>query len=357
MSSLRLENIVRKFGTVTVVPGLSLDIKDGEFVVLVGPSGCGKSTLLRMIAGLDQPTSGTILIDGKDATDLGPKERGIGMVFQSYALYPHMNAYRNIGFGLKMARMARDQIARRIDAASQKLQLSEYLSRKPRELSGGQRQRVAIGRAMTREPDLFLFDEPLSNLDAALRVSMRAEIGRLGHQVQSTIIYVTHDQTEAMTLADRIVVLDKGEVAQVGTPLELYDDPANSFVAGFIGSPAMNFLSGRISEIDNDQALVDLDFGVQVKIRLKTAAQPGQPVCFGIRPEHVQVNKDVFSLAIHAELVELLGSDTFVYLSNGRETLTIRMDGQNRLKSGDLVRVGMTDSRSYLFDLNGDRLA
>ena len=357
MAALELDNVTRSFGNVTVVPGLSLSIDDGEFVVLVGPSGCGKSTLLRMIAGLDQPTSGTIRLNGRDVTPLGPRERRVGMVFQSYALYPHMKARRNIGFGLEMARMARDLVATRIATASEKLQLAPYLNHRPRELSGGQRQRVAIGRAMTREPELFLFDEPLSNLDAALRVSMRTEIGRLRHEVRSTIVYVTHDQTEAMTLADRIVVLNEGNVAQVGSPMALYDEPANRFVAGFIGSPAMNFLAGRIAAVEGDMAEVALDIGFHTRVQLTAEAAPGQPVAFGVRPEHIVLRQADNSLSATAEIVELLGSDTFVHLNFGGETLTIRAQGSDRPSSGDQVFADLEAGQRYLFDAAGARLA
>lgn len=358
MATLQLDSITRKFGAVTVIPELSLDVNDGEFVVLVGPSGCGKSTLLRLIAGLDQPTSGTIKIDGQDATALGPRERRVGMVFQSYALYPHMDVRHNIGFGLKVARMVRDEITHRIKEVSNKLRLSEYLHRKPRELSGGQRQRVAIGRAMTRVPDLFLFDEPLSNLDAALRVSMRTEIGRLRREVRSTIIYVTHDQTEAMTLADRIVILNNGEVAQIGAPLDLYDEPENRFVAGFIGSPAMNFLAGTIAEIQGADAQIDLKIGTRVQTKLHgRGAQVGQSVEFGIRPEHIQITDDGSGFSGCAELVELLGSDSFIYLHEGSEILTIRTDGAKRVHSGDKININLNRGRQYLFNQAGERLA
>ena len=246
MSSLELRSIRKAFGKVVVIPDLDLSVADGEFRVLVGPSGCGKSTLLRIIAGLEDVTSGQILIDGEDVTGLEPPERGIAMVFQSYALYPHMSVAGNIGFGLRMAGLKKDVVNERVRDAAQSLSLDDLLARKPRELSGGQRQRVAIGRAITRDPTLFLLDEPLSNLDAALRIGMRFELAKLKARLNATMIYVTHDQVEAMTLADRIVVMNLGRIEQVGTPLELYHQPANRFVAGFIGSPAMNFLDGSL---------------------------------------------------------------------------------------------------------------
>ena len=362
MAGLQLTRIVRKFGTLEVICDLSLEIADGEFVVLVGPSGCGKSTLLRLIAGLDQPTSGSILIDGADVTWQGPRQRGVGMVFQSYALYPHMNARRNIGFGLEMARMARDAIDARIAAASDKLRLTDYLMRRPGELSGGQRQRVAIGRAMTRKPALFLFDEPLSNLDAALRVSMRAEIAHLRRTVDSTLIYVTHDQTEAMTLADRIVVLNEGQVSQIGAPLDLYDDPANRFVAGFIGSPAMNFLAGSIGAIDGHNAQVQLETGGALDFRLRGGAVAGQKVVVGIRPEHLRLAAEGAGTAMRIELVELLGSDTFIHVHGGpangaTSLLTIRLRGTERLSPGSLVHIDMSTPHRCLFDEDGARLA
>ena len=247
MGSIRLEGVSKTFGRTTVIPGVDLDIQDGTFVVFVGPSGCGKSTLLRLIAGLEDVSAGRIIIDGNDVAKLPPAKRGLAMVFQSYALYPHMTVRKNIGFGLRMAGRPRDEVARKVEAASNVLNLSAYLDRKPGELSGGQRQRVAIGRAIVREPKAFLFDEPLSNLDAALRVQMRLEIARLQKNLATTTVYVTHDQVEAMTLADRIVVLNGGRVEQVGSPLDLYARPDNLFVAGFIGSPRMNFVSGELA--------------------------------------------------------------------------------------------------------------
>src|SRR5215510_9943200 len=267
MGSIRLEGVRKTFGHTTVIPGVDLDIEHGSFVVFVGPSGCGKSTLLRLIAGLEDVTAGRVIIDGKDVSSLAAAKRGLSMVFESYALYPHMTVRKNIGFGLKMAGRPREEIERKVAAASKMLNLTDYLDRKPGELSGGQRQRVAIGRAIVREPKAFLFDEPLSNLDAALRVQMRLEIARLQKTLATTAVYVTHDQVEAMTLADKIVVLNAGRIEQVGSPLELYGSPANLFVAGFIGSPRMNFVSGDL------------------------AAQLGAST-IGIRPEHIVVGRD-----------------------------------------------------------------
>jgi multiple sugar transport system ATP-binding protein len=359
MATLDIEHLAKRFGAVTVIPDLSLSVAEGEFLVLVGPSGCGKSTLLRLIAGLEQPSGGAIRIDGRDVTDEGPKERGIGMVFQSYALYPHMNAKRNIGFGLEMARMAKASIDERIANVSAKLQLNDYLRHKPRELSGGQRQRVAIGRAMTREPKLFLLDEPLSNLDASLRSSMRVEISRLRRQVASTMIYVTHDQVEAMTLADRIVVLDGGKIAQAGAPMDLYDQPANRFVASFIGSPAMNFLTGCIASLQDEQADVALDAGFSTRLKLVAPAAQGQRVTLGIRPEHIAIveSADAAQLSGVAEVVELLGSDTFIHVDSAGGMIAIRAGGGNRPHRGDAIHICAPPARSYLFDSDGARLA
>ncbi|MEM9107306.1 MAG: ABC transporter ATP-binding protein, partial [Pseudomonadota bacterium] len=279
MGSLILENIHKSFGKTEVLKGISLEVKDGEFVIFVGPSGCGKSTLLRVIAGLEDATSGTVHIDGEEVGHLPPSKRGIAMVFQTYALYPHLTVRNNMALGIKQAGQPADKVASRVDAASRMLSLDDYLERYPSELSGGQRQRVAIGRAVVRDPELFLFDEPLSNLDAALRVNTRLEIARLHHDLKATMIYVTHDQVEAMTLADKIVVLNEGIVEQIGSPMELYNNPANVFVAGFIGSPQMNFIDGNRLD-DPDAATI------------------------GIRPEHITVDRESGSWSgkvLHAE--------------------------------------------------------
>ncbi|MDX3926155.1 MAG: ABC transporter ATP-binding protein [Shinella sp.] len=359
MATLSIDKITKAFGSLTVIPELSLTIPDGEFCVLVGPSGCGKSTLLRIIAGLEPINSGRILVDGVDMSGAEPPERGVAMVFQSYALYPHMDVRRNIGFGLEIARTPAAERAGRVRRAAEKLRLSGYLSRKPRELSGGQRQRVAIGRAMTRKPKLFLLDEPLSNLDAALRVGMRIEIARLKAELASTMIYVTHDQVEAMTLADRIVVMNGGRIEQVGTPLDLYHRPANLFVAGFIGSPAMNFLKGRVAAVREMRATVALAFGPQLDIALSQRVEPGEDVTLGIRPEHISFSADAQSDAYvaRAALVELLGSDTFVHVREGDESLVIRDSRGRMARAGDSIAISFPASACHLFDKPGRRIS
>jgi multiple sugar transport system ATP-binding protein len=332
MGSIRLEGVSKTFGRTTVIPGVDLDIEDGTFVVFVGPSGCGKSTLLRLIAGLEDVSAGRIIIDGNDVAKLPPAKRGLAMVFQSYALYPHMTVRKNIGFGLRMAGRPRDEVARKVEAASNVLNLSAYLDRKPGELSGGQRQRVAIGRAIVREPKAFLFDEPLSNLDAALRVQMRLEIARLQKNLATTTVYVTHDQVEAMTLADRIVVLNGGRVEQVGSPLELYSRPDNLFVAGFIGSPRMNFVSGELAA------------------RMDAAT-------IGVRPEHLVASRDGEGWRGTVVAAEHLGSDTFLYIDVPQtDGITARAIGELGLKQGDPVRVTPDPARIHRFDSQGRAL-
>jgi multiple sugar transport system ATP-binding protein len=332
MGSIRLEGVRKVFGKTTVIPGVDLDIEDGTFVVFVGPSGCGKSTLLRLIAGLEDVSGGRIIIDGKDVAKLPAAKRGLSMVFQSYALYPHMTARNNIGFGLRMAGRPRDEVTRKVDAVSEVLNLSLYLDRKPGELSGGQRQRVAIGRAIVREPKAFLFDEPLSNLDAALRVQMRLEIARLQKSLATTTIYVTHDQVEAMTLADKIVVLNAGRVEQVGSPLELYASPANLFVAGFIGSPRMNFVSGDL-------------------------AAPFGAATIGVRPEHIAVSREGDGWRGRISAAEHLGSDTFLYIDVPQTSgITARAVGELGLKEGDDVRLAPDQGRIHRFDAQGQAL-
>ncbi|MFD2264427.1 ABC transporter ATP-binding protein [Lacibacterium aquatile] len=329
MGSIQLKGVRKSFGTVDVIPGVDLDIKDGEFVVFVGPSGCGKSTLLRLIAGLEDTTSGSIMIDGKDVVNEAPAQRGLSMVFQSYALYPHMSVRGNIAFGLKMAGMPKDQIDAKVKAAADVLNLTSYLDRKPRELSGGQRQRVAIGRAIVRQPKAFLFDEPLSNLDAALRVQMRQEITRLQRQLATTAIYVTHDQVEAMTMADKIVVLNAGRVEQAGSPLELYDHPANLFVAGFIGSPKMNLVSGA------EAAKLDAS-------------------TIGIRPEHLIASTEGEGWKGTVTTAEHLGSDTFLYVDVPNiGPMTVRVTGEAGFKAGSPVVLTPDPARIHRFDANG----
>ncbi|MBX3597633.1 MAG: ATP-binding cassette domain-containing protein [Rhizobiaceae bacterium] len=332
MGSLSIQNVKKSFGKVDVLKGIDLDVKDGEFVVFVGPSGCGKSTLLRIIAGLEDATSGTVQIDGKPVNDVPPAKRGIAMVFQTYALYPHLTVKNNMGLGLKQAGEAAAEIERRIGVASTMLSLEPYLERRPAELSGGQRQRVAIGRAVVREPKLFLFDEPLSNLDAALRVNTRLEIAELHRRLGATMIYVTHDQVEAMTLADKIVVLNAGRIEQVGAPMELYNNPANTFVAGFIGSPKMNFIDGA---------------------RLGDTAKT-----IGVRPEHILVdpNKgDWKGVVIHAEH---LGADTNLYLDTEKAgRITVRLFGEYAAEPGTTLYATPVNARTYRFDEAGRAIA
>jgi multiple sugar transport system ATP-binding protein len=333
MGAIQLQAVGKAFGAVNVINNVDLDIKDGEFAVFVGPSGCGKSTLLRLIAGLEDLTAGRVLIDGKDVSDVGPAQRGLAMVFQSYALYPHMSVRANIGFALKMAGDKPDVIAGKVGKAAATLNLTDYLDRKPRQLSGGQRQRVAIGRAIVREPKAFLFDEPLSNLDAALRVQMRVEIGELHNALKTTMIYVTHDQVEAMTMANKIVVLDKGSVMQVGSPLELYNRPNGLFVAGFIGSPKMNLIRGEV------------------------AAKRGATT-IGIRPEHADISTTAGEWQASVRVAEHLGSDTFLHAeSDVVGPLTIRLAGEAPIAPGDRIFVTPRPAHVHRFGEDGRRMA
>jgi multiple sugar transport system ATP-binding protein len=329
LGHITLEKVSKEFGGLVVIPDLDLDIAEGEFVVFVGPSGCGKSTLLRLIAGLEDVSSGKISIDGVDATGQPPAKRGLSMVFQSYALYPHMSVYKNIAFPLRMAGEDRETIDRKVKDAAQTLNLTDYLERKPRQLSGGQRQRVAIGRAIVREPKAFLFDEPLSNLDAALRGNMRIEISELHQHLKTTMIYVTHDQIEAMTMADRIVVLNGGRIEQVGSPLELYQSPSNIFVAGFIGSPRMNFVNGA------------------------EAAKHGAET-IGVRPEHISLSTESGAWKGQVGIAEHLGSDTFLHIrGEGIGQITARASGEIGLRHGDTVWMTPTPDKIHRFDKDG----
>ena len=333
MGSIALEGVTKSFGTVNIIQGVDLTVEEGSFVVFVGPSGCGKSTLLRLIAGLEDVTDGRILIDRADMTRVPAAKRGLSMVFQSYALYPHMSVRGNIGFGLRMAGMPRPEIQKKVDAAAALLNLTPYLDRKPRALSGGQRQRVAIGRAIVREPKAFLFDEPLSNLDAALRVQMRLEISRLQKSLATTTIYVTHDQVEAMTMADRIVVLNAGRIEQTGSPLELYERPANLFVAGFIGSPKMNTFSGPYADA----------YGATT---------------IGVRPEHFCIARDGEGWAGTVSAAEHLGSDTLIYADiPGAGTVTARAVGEVSIPLGQRVVLTPDPGRIHRFDREGKALA
>jgi len=357
-SSLQLGHVVKRYGATTVIHGVDLEVKNGEFVVFVGPSGCGKSTLLRMIAGLESVTSGDLLIDGKRVNDVSAAQRGLAMVFQSYALYPHMTVYQNLAFGLENLGTPRAEIDTKVQAAAKMLKLDALLERRPTQLSGGQRQRVAIGRAIVRNPTIFLFDEPLSNLDAELRVQMRSEITALHQRLGTTMIYVTHDQVEAMTMADRIVVLNGGRVEQVGTPLELYNRPANRFVAGFIGSPQMNFLNARVgsaSDVDV-RVLLDAAQGSETNVPLPVSRPmtPEQRVLLGIRPEHATLGStSVPSLTIFAtiERIEQLGAASFLYCTlSGGERLTVHAAGQVALQSGARVEVKLPVTETHIFD-------
>ncbi len=348
MGQITLKQVRKSFGEVDVIPGVDLDINDGEFVVFVGPSGCGKSTLLRLIAGLEDTTSGTISIDGKDATALPPAKRGLAMVFQSYALYPHMSVKKNIAFPLKMAGMDPARAEEKVMAAAKVLNLASYLDRRPGQLSGGQRQRVAIGRAIVREPAAFLFDEPLSNLDAALRVGMRLEITELHQRLKTTMIYVTHDQVEAMTMADKIVVLNAGRVEQVGAPMELYNRPASEFVAGFIGAPAMNFLT------------VDLQDGLAKVEGVSLGAAPPGTVKLGIRPEHLILRpQGEGQLGATVSLTETLGGDAYLYvrLGLGGQSMVVRAEGDTALDHGATVGLDLPPTRLHHFAADGRTLA
>tara|TARA_B000000557_G_scaffold149433_1_gene121395 strand:- start:335 stop:1441 length:1107 start_codon:yes stop_codon:yes gene_type:complete len=352
VADININTVNKYYGDVHVIKDVSLDIKSQSFTVLVGPSGCGKSTMLRMIAGLEDINSGTISIDGQVVNDLPPKQRNIAMVFQSYALYPHMTVFDNMAFGLKLEKRSKDEINERVQEAARILQIEDYLHRKPKQLSGGQRQRVAIGRAITRKPKVFLFDEPLSNLDAALRVQMRVELAKLHDQLNATMIYVTHDQTEAMTLANDIVVLDEGIVSQKGSPMDLYNNPNNLFVGGFIGSPKMNFISTKILSKSGDKTEVDIMGSSKISIpKTSASASEGDSVELGIRPEHLTVNQSGdASWESKVFVVEKLGSGTFLYLEKEGEPLVVETDGDSNIKVGDTVKVGFDAERCHLFD-------
>ncbi len=348
MANVTLSDVSKSYGGLEVIEGLNLRIEDGSFTVFVGPSGCGKSTLLRMIAGLEPITKGTLQIDGKPMNDADPIERGVAMVFQNYALYPHMSVEQNIGFSLRMAGLTKADIAARVAVAAQTLQIEPLLKRKPGQLSGGQRQRVAIGRAIVRDPEVFLFDEPLSNLDAELRVSMRVEIAKLHNTLGSTMIYVTHDQTEAMTLADKIVVMRAGKVEQAGSPEELYDNPNNLFVAGFIGSPRMNFLRGTLNG-----GIVRLDSGGEIE-----GQGPDGAVLVGIRPEHfVEAGTGAADVSVKVDVVENLGGTRFVYgvLGSG-ENVVVEVRERSGIRAGDIIGFGIRPDRPMLFAPGGARL-
>jgi multiple sugar transport system ATP-binding protein len=354
MAQLILHAVTKSFGGLRVIHGVDLKVEDGEFVVFVGPSGCGKSTLLRLIAGLEQPTSGTIEIDGADVTGVPASDRGLAMVFQSYALYPHMSVYQNMAFGLENIGMARGEIDKRVGRAATMLRLTEYLKRKPKELSGGQRQRVAIGRAVVRDPKIFLFDEPLSNLDAELRVATRKELAALHDEIGGTMIYVTHDQVEAMTLADRIVVLRAGRVEQIGSPLELYNKPDNLFVATFIGSPKMNLIPASAARVTDGSA--ELAFGPNRRFSMTLSGSKlntGDDVTLGIRPEHCEIADADGDLSVTIELAEHLGSETyFACAADGIGQFTVHAPGQLMRQRGDILKVRFDRAHLHLFDKN-----
>ena len=349
MADVSIRNVTKKFGKAEVIHGITCDLRDGEFIVILGPSGCGKSTLLRLVAGLEEITAGEIAIAGRVVNQFEPADRDIAMVFQNYALYPHMTVYRNMAYGLKMRRMDKDEIDRRVRNAAKILELSDLLDRKPRQLSGGQRQRVAMGRCIVREPKVFLFDEPLSNLDAKLRVQMRLEIRKLHEDLKITSIYVTHDQVEAMTLGDRLVVMDNGHAAQIGSPLEVYERPATVFVAGFIGSPAMNFLHADVSPDGRAVVLPDA-----ARLALNGAGFPawaGKKVVLGVRPEHLEMNgSGAANIRLTVDHVELLGADTLVHGRSGDIPLTVRLPDVHRIEKHAMVPLSIPPTKLHLFD-------
>ena len=351
MADVSIRNVTKRFGKAEIIHGISCDIRDGEFIVILGPSGCGKSTLLRLVAGLEEISSGEIAIAGRVVNELEPAERDIAMVFQNYALYPHMTVYQNMAYGLKMRHMPRDEIDRRVRNAAEILELSELLDRKPRQLSGGQRQRVAMGRCIVREPKVFLFDEPLSNLDAKLRVQMRLEIRKLHEDLKITSIYVTHDQVEAMTLGDRLMVMDNGYAVQIGSPLEVYERPATLFVAGFIGSPAMNFLEVMV---DEDGKALRLPGNIRVPLNGSgVPGWAGKKAILGIRPEHLELDSNgPGTIELSVDQVELLGADTLVYGHLGEEkiAMTVRLPDVHRFEKHAAIRLSISPGKLHLFD-------
>ena len=360
MSRITVEKLSKSYGAVSVLKEIDLDIIDGELIVFVGPSGCGKSTLLRQIAGLDKPTSGEIRIDGRLVNDVPAADRGLAMVFQSYALYPHMSVRQNLAFGLENAKMPRAEIEARITEAARMLEIGRLLERRPGQLSGGQRQRVAIGRAIVRNPTAFLLDEPLSNLDAELRISTRAEIAALHARLKATMVYVTHDQVEAMTLAHRIVVLRDGRIEQVGTPLDLYNRPANLFVAGFIGAPRMNFLPAKVNSVEAGTLSLGLADGRTFAVGTdhSAAAKPGDEVTLGIRPQHISlISAGADGIPARVTLVEALGSETIVHTeTEGGQRLLVVLEGQRKVEIGENVVLQPNAARAQVFDKDGGRL-
>ncbi|HET9435804.1 MAG TPA: sn-glycerol-3-phosphate ABC transporter ATP-binding protein UgpC [Candidatus Limnocylindrales bacterium] len=356
MATVSFDHVTKKYGEVVAVDDLNLEIADGEFMVLVGPSGCGKTTSLRMIAGLEEITSGTLRIGDRVVNDVPPKDRDIAMVFQSYALYPHMSVRDNMAFGLKLRKVPKADIEKRVAEAAGILSLEKLLDRKPKELSGGQRQRVALGRAIVREPAVFLMDEPLSNLDAKLRVQTRAEIARIHQRLKTTVVYVTHDQVEAMTMGTRIAVMSDGLLQQVGTPQVLYDQPANRFVAGFIGSPSMNFIDVTLEGSGTDAKLTgagDISFPLPNRLRDSVGAMSGRKIIAGFRPEHVELNEtgpDVANFPGRADVVEYLGNEELIHVSAADQDIVAIVDSEHRVKPGDILKLSLPMSKLHLFD-------
>ena len=356
MANLKIKNLQKGFEGLSIIKGIDLEVNDREFVVFVGPSGCGKSTLLRLIAGLEEVTGGTISLDGRDITEVSPAKRDLAMVFQTYALYPHMTVRKNMSFALDLAGVPKADVEKKVNEAARILELAPLLERKPKQLSGGQRQRVAIGRAIVRNPKIFLFDEPLSNLDAALRVQMRLELARLHQELQATMIYVTHDQVEAMTLADKVVVLNAGKIEQVGSPLELYYHPVNLFVAGFLGTPKMGFLKGKISRLDSQSCEVALEAGTRIQLPLSgPSLSLGSEVTLGIRPEHLNLAKPGdCTLTVTADVGERLGSDTYCHVITAcGEPLTMRIRGDMASQYGEQLHLHLDSEHCHLFDAQG----
>ncbi|MBL8049876.1 MAG: sn-glycerol-3-phosphate ABC transporter ATP-binding protein UgpC [Anaerolineales bacterium] len=358
MASVTYQNVFKKFGDVEIIKNLNIHVEDKEFLVLVGPSGCGKTTALRLLAGLEEISDGEIKIDDRVVNDVAPKDRDIAMVFQSYALYPHLSVYDNMAFGLKLRKTPKDEIKKRVNDAAEILDITHLLDRKPRQLSGGQRQRVAVGRAIVREPKVFLFDEPLSNLDAKLRVQMRSEISKLHQRLQTTFIYVTHDQTEAMTMASRIAVINKGLLQQLDTPQALYDKPNNLFVAGFIGSPAMNFFPAKLS-VNGGKVTVDAEsFKVNIPDALSGPYKNmnGKEVIFGIRPENIHdpefapPNIIGEKVPVKVDVTELMGNETLLYLVSGKNTFIARVDPRSKKRIGDDMQVIFDMDKFHIFD-------
>ena len=358
MASVTYDHVYKRFGETIAVNDMNIDVADQEFLVLVGPSGCGKTTALRLLAGLEEISDGKILIGDRTVNDVAPKDRDIAMVFQSYALYPHLSVYDNMAFGLKLRKLPKEEIKRRVNEAAEILGIQDLLERKPRQLSGGQRQRVAVGRAIVREPKVFLFDEPLSNLDAKLRVAMRAEINKLHQRLNTTFIYVTHDQTEAMTMATRIAVINKGLLQQIDSPQNLYDNPNNLFVAGFIGSPAMNFFPAKLRK-DNGRLMVDgSTFAIAIPDEFAKPYQShaGKNVIFGIRPENIHdpnfvpPNVHTETIESQVDVTELMGNEIFLHMLSGQNTFVARVDPRSKLRVGEKVQIAFDMDSIHIFD-------